>query len=130
LPTEISTFEAFRKILEFISSRDKDAATFLKEIKLRCRTQRLLRESSDPGISSSSLQETEHCKDQMLMLAGTPDGPSRMKNSMFYSNEMSDMRRAKDEGWEVVEDIPLPPPPSDSEDVEHWSKAMLPDLQR
>lgn len=34
------------------------------------------------------------------------------------------------DGWNIVEHPTLPPPPSHSEDVEHWTRAMFIDATR
>lgn len=34
------------------------------------------------------------------------------------------------DGWDLVEHPRLPPPPSDSEDVEHWTRAMIIDATK
>lgn len=135
-PTELSTFEAFERMLTFMYSKDARAILSSKDAKLRSRRQmrqsnRTVHESSvaDSGISSSSLEESKHANVEMKL--GVRDGPSRM-TSFLYTNEMSDMRRAENQfdGWDIVEHPTLPPPPSHSEDVEHWTRAMIIDAKR
>lgn len=135
-PTELSTFEAFEKMLTFMYSKDARTILSSREAKSRSRrrswqSNRPVHESSvaDSGISSCSLEEREHANDEMKL--GVRDGPSRM-TSFLYTNEMSDMRRAENQfdGWDIVEHPTLPPPPSHSEDVEHWTRAMIIDAKK
>lgn len=135
-PTELSTFEAFEKMLTFMYSKDARGKLSSKEAKLSSRrrmrqSNRLVHESSvaDSGISSSSLEESKNANVEMKL--GVRDGPSRM-TSFLYTNEMSDMKRAENQfdGWDIVEHPTLPPPPSHSEDVEHWTRAMIIDAKR
>jgi len=135
-PTELSTFEAFERMLTFMYSKDARTMLSSKEAKLRSRrrmrqSNRPVHESSvaDSGISSSSLEESRHANVEMRL--GVRGGPSRM-TSFLYTNEMSDMRRAENQfdGWDIVEHPTLPPPPSHSEDVEHWTRAMIIDAKR
>lgn len=135
-PTDLSTFEAFEKMLTFMYSKDAQAKLSSKEAKLSSRrrmrqSNRPVHESSvaDSGISSSSLEESKHANVEMKL--GARAGQSRM-TSFLYTNEMSDMRRTENQfdGWDIVEHPTLPPPPSHSEDVEHWTRAMIIDAKR
>lgn len=52
--------------------------------------------------------------------------------SYLYANEFSDSGRNENliEGWDLVEHPTFPPPPSQTEDVEHWTRAMFIDATR
>lgn len=52
--------------------------------------------------------------------------------SYLYANEFSDSGRNENliEGWDLVEHPTFPPPPSQTEDVEHWTRAMFIDATK
>lgn len=51
--------------------------------------------------------------------------------SFLYATDLSDRKsECLFEGWDIVERPPFPPPPSQSEDVEHWTRAMFIDAKR
>ena len=49
-----------------------------------------------------------------------------------YATEPSDIGNSENliEGWDIVEHLTLPPPPSQTEDVEHWTRAMFIDATK
>ncbi|GFY96492.1 DNA-directed RNA polymerase II protein [Actinidia rufa] len=50
----------------------------------------------------------------------------------LYATEPSDIGKSENliEGWDIVEHLTLPPPPSQTEDVEHWTRAMFIDATK
>lgn len=52
--------------------------------------------------------------------------------SYLFAPEFSDMGKNENliEGWDIVERPTLPPPPSQTEDVEHWTRAMFIDATK
>lgn len=51
--------------------------------------------------------------------------------SFLYAADLSDGKNeCLIEGWDIVEHPTFPPPPSQSEDVEHWTRAMFIDAKR
>lgn len=52
--------------------------------------------------------------------------------SSLCSTELSDSGKNESlvEGWDLVEHPTFPPPPSQSEDIEHWTRAMFIDAKR
>jgi hypothetical protein len=52
--------------------------------------------------------------------------------SFLYPTDSSDGKSECliEGGWDIVEHPTLPPPPSQSEDVEHWTRAMFIDAKR
>lgn len=53
--------------------------------------------------------------------------------SYLYPNELSDNGGKTEnlmEGWDLVEHPTFPPPPSHTEDVEHWTRAMFIDATK
>lgn len=52
--------------------------------------------------------------------------------SYLYATELSDVGKSENliEGWDLVEHPKFPPPPSETEDVEHWTRAMFIDATK
>lgn len=52
--------------------------------------------------------------------------------SFLYATEPSDVGKNENliEGWDLVEHPTFPPPPSQTEDVEHWVRAMIIDATK
>lgn len=52
--------------------------------------------------------------------------------SYLYANVFSDSEKKENliEGWDLVEHPTFPPPPSQTEDVEHWTRAMFIDATK
>lgn len=52
--------------------------------------------------------------------------------SFLYPVESSDAGKNENfvEGWDLVEHPTFPPPPSQTEDVEHWTRAMFIDATK
>ena len=62
-------------------------------------------------------------------------GNGSVANSFFcIARDFNSMERKAGENvsdeWNLVEHVTLPPPPSDSEDVEHWTRAMFLDATK
>ena len=57
--------------------------------------------------------------------------PSSVGNLM-YATEVSNVGRNENliEDWDLIEHPPFPPPPSHTEDVEHWTRAMFIDATK
>lgn len=58
--------------------------------------------------------------------------PPSSANSFLYSAALSDSGKGENliEGWDLVEHPTFPPPPSEIEDVEHWTRAMIIDATK
>lgn len=52
--------------------------------------------------------------------------------SFLYTTEMSDIGKNETliEEWDLVEHANFPPPPSQTEDIEHWTRAMIIDATK
>lgn len=52
--------------------------------------------------------------------------------SFLYAADLSDVGKNECliEGWDLVEHPTFPPPPSQSEDIEHWTRAMIIDAKK
>ena len=49
--------------------------------------------------------------------------------SFLYATDSDGKNECLVEGWDIVEHPTFPPPPSQSEDVEHWTRAMFIDAK-
>lgn len=52
--------------------------------------------------------------------------------SYLYATEFSDAGKndCTIEGWDLIEHPTFPPPPSQAEDIEHWTRAMITDATK
>ncbi|KAF8405958.1 hypothetical protein HHK36_008037 [Tetracentron sinense] len=135
VPSEASTFEAFAKLLAILSS-SKEVRSVLS-LKMTCsrsckQVQQLNKSvwNVNSAVSSSSLLESAHT---LSVRRNTCD--NNLPNSaasFLYSNEMTDIGKKTEsliEGWNLVDPV-LPPPPSQTEDIEHWTRAMIIDARK
>lgn len=137
VPSEASTFEAFAKLLATLSSSKEVRSVFsLKMASSRSGKQvQQLNKSAwnvNSAISSSSLLESAHMTRDTFDV-NHPNSPA----SYITRNERSDVRKndvrkneSLIEGWDLVEHANYPPPPSQTEDVEHWTRAMFVDATK
>ncbi|XP_057973373.1 uncharacterized protein LOC131161556 [Malania oleifera] len=135
VPPEASTFEAFAKLLTTLSSPKEVRSVFsLKMAGSRSgkQVQQLNKSvwNVNSAISSSTLV------DSALTLPATRNIchnnlPSSAA-SYLYATEMSDLGKNESliEGWDLVEHPTFPPPPSQNEDIEHWTRAMFIDAKK
>ncbi|KHG13079.1 Lon protease [Gossypium arboreum] len=110
VPTESSTFEAFSKLLATLSSTREVRSVF--SLKMACsrsgkRAQQLNKSVWNKNLSDHNL-------------------PSSAA-SFLFGNEISDNGKNESliDGWDIVEHPTFPPPPSETEDIEHWTRAMF-----
>ncbi|KAK1302995.1 hypothetical protein QJS10_CPB12g01283 [Acorus calamus] len=134
--SEVSTFEAFAKLLATLSS-SKELQSVLS-LKTACsrsynQVQQLNKSTSHvvKSVTSSSLVESSNMipvmrnvrRDDSLLNSGA---------SFLYAIDVADPGKSESlvEGWDIVERPTFPPPPSQSEDIEHWTRAMLIDVTK
>ncbi|KAE8725031.1 DNA-directed RNA polymerase II protein isoform 2 [Hibiscus syriacus] len=127
VPTEASTFEAFSKLLATLSSTKEVRSVF--SLKMACsrsgkQAQQLNKSvwNVNSPMSSSALLEKKLLRSQ----------PSEFGCQFSFANEMSVNRKNESliDEWDIVEHPKFPPPPSETEDVEHWTRAMFIDATR
>ncbi|PPE02417.1 hypothetical protein GOBAR_DD00548 [Gossypium barbadense] len=135
VPTEASTFEAFSKLLATLSSTREVRSVF--SLKMACsrsgkQAQQLNKSvwNVNSPMSSSTLLESAH----MLPLTknfSDHNLPSSAA-SFLFGNELSDNGKNESliDEWDIVEHPTFPPPPSETEDIEHWTRAMFIDATR
>lgn len=51
-------------------------------------------------------------------------------DSELIEGTLANLSESSVDGWDLVEHPRLPPPPSHSEDVEHWTRAMFIDATK
>ncbi|XP_010261160.1 PREDICTED: uncharacterized protein LOC104600052 [Nelumbo nucifera] len=135
VPSEASTFEAFARLLATLSSsKEVRSVVSLKMAGSRsCKQVQQLNKSVwhvNSAISSSSLLESAHSTPTMRNTC--ENNLSNSAASFLYAPEMSDIGKVESlvEGWDIVEHPTLPPPPSQTEDIEHWTRAMFIDATK
>ncbi|EFH48661.1 hypothetical protein ARALYDRAFT_351968 [Arabidopsis lyrata subsp. lyrata] len=130
VPPEASTFEAFAKLLATLSSSKEVRSVFsLKMASSRsCKQAPQLNKSiwNAHSVISSSLLESAHLPERNASYNQDPNSAAS-----YLSASASSTRKNNDmNGWDLVEHPKYPPPPSQSEDVEHWTRAMFIDAKK
>lgn len=135
VPSESSTFEAFAKLLATLSSSKEVRSVFsLKMASSRsCKQVQELNKSVwnvNSAIASSALMESGHTLPIMRNISDSSLPSSDA--SFLFANEISDTVKSESiiEGWDIVEHPTFPPPPSETEDIEHWTRAMFLDATK
>ncbi|KAL6574190.1 hypothetical protein OROHE_001094 [Orobanche hederae] len=135
VPLEASTFEAFARLLTMLSSsKEVRAALSLRTASSRSSKAGQQLNTSvwniESAVSSSTLMESAHAP-TILRHASDNYRPSSAASSLF-ANECFDLGKNENliEGWDLVEHPTFPPPPSQTEDVEHWTRAMFIDATK
>ncbi|KAL4279311.1 hypothetical protein GQ457_03G029760 [Hibiscus cannabinus] len=135
VPAEASTFEAFSKLLATLSSTKEVRSVF--SLKMTCmRSGRQVQQlnksvwSVNSAMSSSALLESTHMLPLTKNFSDNNLGSSAP--SFLFATEMSDTRKNENpiDEWDLVERPSFPPPPSETEDVEHWTRAMFIDATK
>lgn len=132
VPSEVSTFEAFAKLLATLSSSKEVRSVFSLKVACSRSSKQVphLNKSAwnmNSAISSSTLLESAHT----LPVTRDSNLPSSAA-SFLYATDPSDIGKNENliEGWDLVEHPTFPPPPSQTEDVEHWVRAMIIDATK
>ncbi|KAM7268249.1 hypothetical protein ACFE04_010415 [Oxalis oulophora] len=128
VPSEASTFEAFAKLLATLSSSKEVRSVFnLKMASSRSGTKVQQMNKSvwnvNSAISSSSLLDSAHSRSISKTIS---DGVPSSAASYMYTGKNESLI----DGWDLVEFPKFPPPPSQSDDVEHWTRAMFIDATK
>ncbi|KAK1371094.1 UV radiation resistance protein/autophagy-related protein 14 [Heracleum sosnowskyi] len=135
VPAEASTFEAFAKLLATLSSSKEVRSAFSMKMagsRSHKQVQQLNKSvwNVNTPISSSTLLDSTYILPRSKnMFDKTPPSSA---NSFLYSAALSDSGKGENliEGWDLVEHPTFPPPPSEIEDVEHWTRAMIIDATK
>lgn len=135
VPTEAPTFEAFAELLATISSFKEDQSIgSLKMASSRSQKQAQQLKKSlwevDSATASSTLLESTYAPfgEKNVFTHNPPSSAA----SLVCTVELSDAGKKENliEGWDLVEHPKYPPPPSQTEDVEHWTRAMFIDATK
>ncbi|RAL47005.1 hypothetical protein DM860_017046 [Cuscuta australis] len=138
IPAEASTFEAFAKLLATLSSTKEVQSVFSLKM-ARSRSSKQAQQFSRPAwvanslASSSAFMESVHALPTQRNAYDPNNRPSSTTASLKYANETSEAERNENaiiEGWDLIEHPTFPPPPSQTEDVEHWTRAMFIDATK
>ncbi|RXH90864.1 hypothetical protein DVH24_006809 [Malus domestica] len=134
VPSEVSTFEAFAKLLATLSSSKEVHSVF--SLKLACsrsckQVQQLNKSvwNVDSAISSTTLLDSAHAMalTKNLYEKNLPNYSTTFLSSTALSDGKNE---SLIEEWDLVERPTFPPPPSQPEDIEHWTRAMIIDAKR
>lgn len=134
VPSESSTFEAFAKLLGTLSSTKEVRSVFSTRMAgHRSAKQEKSNKSvwnMNSAVSSTTLMDSI-CTFPLMRNAYDSNLPSSA-GSFLYGTELSDSGKNENsiEGWDLIEHPPFPPPPSNSEDIEHWTRAMFIDATK
>ncbi|CAL9179891.1 unnamed protein product [Musa hybrid cultivar] len=136
VPPEASTFEAFAKLLVALSSSGELQST-RNSLKMACsRPEKQARQVKRSSVWNVNSGATSSLVDSMqTTIMPNARGSSHLANSdtsFLYSAEMTEFGKSESlvEEWDIVECPTLPPPPSQVEDVEHWTRAMFTDATK
>ncbi|XP_030541540.1 uncharacterized protein LOC115748996 isoform X1 [Rhodamnia argentea] len=135
VPSEASTFEAFARLLSILSSSKEVRSVF--SLKMACsRSSKQVQQLNksvwnvNSAIASSTLLESAHALPVVKNI-----GDANLPNSaasFLYATDLSEIGKNEFliDGWDLVEHPTFPPPPSQNEDVEHWTRAMFIDVPK
>ncbi|KAL0555825.1 hypothetical protein IC582_004326 [Cucumis melo] len=133
VPSEASTFEAFAKLLATLSSSKEVRSVFSLKMNSSRSTKHIQKPIKSTwnvnSISSSMLFESGHSQ---IMKTNYESNLPSSASSYLYATEFSDAGKNDStiEGWDLVEHPTFPPPPSQAEDIEHWTRAMFIDATK
>ncbi|KAK9697530.1 hypothetical protein RND81_08G043700 [Saponaria officinalis] len=133
VPTDSSTFEAFAKLLAILSSSKEVRSVF--SLKMACsrsckQVQQLNKSvwNTNSMIASSTMLDSSHGQSlaRNMYDKNRPNSPA----SFLYAVESADSVKNENDGWDFIEHPHFPPPPSETEDIEHWTRAMFTDATK
>ncbi|XP_010544290.1 PREDICTED: uncharacterized protein LOC104816946 [Tarenaya hassleriana] len=135
IPHEASTFEAFAKLLATLSSSKEVRSVFsLKMASSRsCKKAQQLNKSiwNTNSVISSSLLESAHILPVPRNVSYNNRDPNSAASFLSTAETSEDGKNeGLTDGWDMVEHPKYPPPPSQSEDIEHWTRAMFIDTKK
>eukprot|EP00249_Psilotum_nudum_P017219 c26217_g1_i1 orf=652-1590(+) len=124
VPSNMSTFEAFAELMALLSAKD-----------VRTRSNNSHQQQNNHSIAESRLSLASTMEETRYR--GLKSSSKETMNSFLYiGGEYDQSEGLENDGenvfdeWDMVEHPTLPPPPSHSEDVEHWTRAMIIDVTK
>ncbi|TVU02447.1 hypothetical protein EJB05_52065, partial [Eragrostis curvula] len=129
VPSNLSTFEAFTKLLHMLSSSKALRAALESNIASRSAEQaqqlnRSIWKASSAISSDSSIMDSMHT---IIMPSSLDNLLLNSNGSFLYTGQAARHGGVPDsifDGWDLVEREVLPPPPSQVEDVAQWERAI------
>ncbi|KAF5955396.1 hypothetical protein HYC85_008252 [Camellia sinensis] len=115
VPTEASTFESFAKLLATLSSSKEVRSVFSLKMESSKQVQQL---NKSAWNVNSVISSKKYLQSSAASFPYTTDSSDIGKNENLI------------EGWDLVEHPTFPPPPSQTEDVEHWTRAVFIDATK
>ncbi|KMT03289.1 hypothetical protein BVRB_8g198300 [Beta vulgaris subsp. vulgaris] len=125
-PTDASTFESFANLLAILSSSKEVRSVF--SLKMACsRSCKQVQQLNKSVWNVNSMMSST-----MLESAHAQPATRNMSDKYFPSFDIADVGKNESlfDGWDLVEYPKFPPPPSESEDIEHWTRAMFTDATK
>ncbi|CAI0398271.1 unnamed protein product [Linum tenue] len=140
IPSETSTFEAFARLLSTLSSSKEVRSVF--SMQMACSRCYL-----DIPCQLFKMHYCSHFQKAMVFLIDAPlpaclfllqknMSEYNLLNSttsfLYGPTDMSELGKYEGliDGWDLVEHPKFPPPPSHTEDIEHWTRAMFIDATK
>ncbi|XP_048490528.1 uncharacterized protein LOC104902383 [Beta vulgaris subsp. vulgaris] len=126
VPTDASTFESFANLLAILSSSKEVRSVF--SLKMACsRSCKQVQQLNKSVWNVNSMMSST-----MLESAHAQPATRNMSDKYFPSFDIADVGKNESlfDGWDLVEYPKFPPPPSESEDIEHWTRAMFTDATK
>uniref|UniRef100_A0A0A9F9Q6 Uncharacterized protein n=1 Tax=Arundo donax TaxID=35708 RepID=A0A0A9F9Q6_ARUDO len=129
VPSNLSTFDAFAKLLHMLSSSKALRAALESNIASRSEKQaqqlnRSIWKASSAISADSSFMDSMHTA---IMPSSLDNLLLNSNGSFLYTGKLVKHGGVPDsifDGWDLVEREVLPPPPSQVEDVAQWERAM------
>lgn len=124
---EASTFEAFAKVLATLSSsKEMKAVISSKMAKPKSDNQAQPLNKSIWNVNSTASTSTVLDSVHSMMIMGSARNNLLNSAASFLYADTSETRKSESmvDGWDLIEH-PILPPPSQPEDIEHWTRAMF-----
>ncbi|KAL6841717.1 hypothetical protein ACP4OV_028229 [Aristida adscensionis] len=128
VPSNLSTFEAFAKLLHMLSS-SKALRTAL-ESNIASRSEKHAQQlNASVWMASSAISSDSSLLDSMhtAIMPSSVDNLMNSNVSFLYTGKPAKHGGMQDsifDGWDMVEREVLPPPPSQVDDIAQWERAM------
>nr|XP_018675470.1 PREDICTED: uncharacterized protein LOC103968633 isoform X3 [Musa acuminata subsp. malaccensis] len=136
-PHSFETHKDLQKGISLLKKRELQSTR--NSLKMACsrpeKPARQVKRSSVWNVNSGATSSLVDSMQTTIMVRPNARGSSHLANSdtsFLYSAEMTELGKSESlvEEWDIVECPTLPPPPSQVEDVEHWTRAMFTDATK
>ncbi|GAB2287695.1 hypothetical protein Dimus_022059 [Dionaea muscipula] len=133
VPNDASTFGAFAKLLSTLSFSEERSLVSLKMASSWSHKNGKQLNKSMGSVNSPASSDTLH---EIVFASPTMENlydssPRNLGSNIVNTTYIPDFVKTENiiEGWDLVEPT-FPPPPSETEDVEHWTRAMFTDATK